>query len=245
MMRARAGGLCLLLAGSAWLATPAAAQVSVEASASNLRFVLTDLAPDDGEAPWFRFIGADMEPLTQSIFLMPEPGAELRVTDFAERRGLFEFSSNTQVSLGLDVDIAMLAQPFPGAQQSGTASIAFVAIAEWGHPRDRQWMRDSDDVYGDVGQYFGAFRPSYERSGTLWLEFVNGSDYAASGDYFYQIESIAQAVTSPVPEAPAPLMLLLGASLLGLWRRPSPGQRQGAECAARESGGASSRSCRP
>lgn len=245
MMRARTVGLCLLLAGSAWLATPAGAQVSIEASASNLRFVLTDLAPDDGEAPWFRFMEAGMDPLTQSIFLMPEPGEELRVADFAERRGLFEFSSNTRVSLGLDVDLAMQTQPFPGAQQSGTTSIAFVAIAEWGHPKDRQWIRDSDDVYGDVGQYVGELRPSYERSGTLWLEFVNGSGYTASGEYFYQIESIAQSVTSPVPEAPAPLMLILGATLLGLWRRPSPGKHQAAGCAARESGGASSRWCRP
>ena len=209
----------LLLAGSGLLALPVAAQVQSEVTASNLRVVLVDLAPDDGETPWFHFTQADSSPVSASTSVMPVFGSAQRAADSAERSGYFDFSPNTRLSLALDVRMDMQAAPLAGVDQAGAVWAAFLANATWGPSKDRVEHRDSEDIYGDVGLYSGSFRPSFERDETLWLSFENGTAYAGSGEFRVLLSSDSYALASPVPEAPAPAMLALGASLLGLLGR--------------------------
>lgn len=206
----------LLLAGAGLLAMPAAAQVESEVTASNLRVVLVDLTPDDGETPWFQFTEADLSPLTAASAVTPTGGREPRARDAAERSGLFTFSPNTRLSLALDVRMAMQAAPLPQYDQVGTVWAAFLATATWGPPRDRWERRDSDDIYGDVGLVSGSFRPRFDRSETLWLSFDNTSAYAGEGDFRILLTSDAYAPLSPVPEPSTSAMLVLGVGLLGV-----------------------------
>lgn len=223
----------LLLACAGLFAAPAAAQVRSDATASRLRFVLIDLTPDDGETPWFNFTEADLSPFSASTSVTPIPGSEQRVRDGGERRGYFAFSPNTRLSLALDIDIAMQATPQAGAEQSGTVWAAFLAKAEWGPSKDRVERRDSEDVYGDVGLYYGSFRTEFDREETLWLSMENDTDYAATGEYAIFLESSSYALAAPVPEAPAPLMLAFGAGLLGILRRYRPRARTVAQALPR------------
>ena len=213
------GVSALLLACAGLFATPAAAQVQSDVTASNLRFVLVDLTPDDGETPWFTFTQADLSPLSASSAVTPTGGSEQRAQDSAERSGFFAFSPNTRLSLALDVDIAMQAVPLSEPEQGGTVWAAMLAKATWGPPRDMWERRDSEDVYGDVGLYSGSFRPRFDRSETLWLSFENETDYAATGEFTVMLESSSYALASPVPEVSTPAMLVLGAGLLGLLGR--------------------------
>jgi len=207
------GGLLLACAG--FLAMPAAAQVQSDVTASNLRFVLIDLTPDDGETPWFNFLAPVPGPLSASSSVIPTVGSEQRTRDNAEADGYFEFSPNTRLSLALDIDIAMRAGPSPQPEQGGTVWAVFRGGATWGPPKDSWERPDYDDVYGDVGLYNGSFRTDFDRNQTLWLSFENDSAYAAYGDYQILLESSSYALAAPVPEAPAPAMLLFGAGVLG------------------------------
>jgi hypothetical protein len=209
----------LLLACAGLLAAPAAAQVRSDVTASNLRFVLIDLTPDDGETPWFNFTQADLSPFSASTSVTPLAGSEQRARDGGERRGHFEFSPNTRLSLALDIDIDMRAVPLAGAEQSGTVWAAFLAKATWGPPKDRWERRDSEDVYGDVGLYFGDFRNKFDRNETFWLNMENDTDYAASGEFAIFLESSSYALASPVPEASTPAMFALGVGMLGFLGR--------------------------
>lgn len=209
----------LLLACAGLPALPATAQVQSDVTASNLRFLLFDLTPDDGETPWLTLTGAALGPLSASTAVTPAVGSEQRALDRAERSGFFAFSPNTRVSLGLDVDIAMQAVPLSAPEQGGAVWAYLLAKATWGPPRDRWERRDIKEIYGDVGLYSGEFRPSFERNETLWLSFENETDYAATGEFTVQLESSSYALASPVPEASTPAMFALGAGLLGLLGR--------------------------
>lgn len=209
----------LLLACAGLLATPTAAQVQSDVTASNLRFVLVDLTPDDGETPWFTFAQADLSPLSASSAATPTVGSEQRALDRAERSGFFAFSPNTRLALALDVDIAMQAVPLSEPEQGGTVWAYLLAKATWGPPRDMWERRDSEEVYGDVGLYSGSFRPRFDRQETLWLSFENDTAYAATGEFTVMLESSSYTLASPVPEPAMPAMLALGAGLLGLLGR--------------------------
>jgi hypothetical protein len=212
----------LLLACAGLFATPVLAQVQSDVTASNLRVVLVDLTPGDGETPWFTFTQTDLSPLSASSAVTPAVGLEQRALDRAERSGFFTFSPNTRVSLALDVDIAMQAMPLSQPEQGGTVWAYLLAKATWGPPRDIWERRDSEDVYGDVGLYGGSFRSVYDRNETLWVTFDNETAYAATGEFTVQLESSSYALASAVPEASAPAMLFLGAGLLGLLGRRRP-----------------------
>lgn len=212
------GGLLLACVG--FLALPAAAQVDVEATASNLHFVLVDLTPDDGEAPWFTWSNADLSPLSVSSSVTPSESAQY-MQDNAERTGLFEFSANTRLALALDVRTAMQALPLSTREQGGWVFTGFTAGATWGPPKD-SWERfDSREVSADVGLYplSTVYTTRLNREDTLWLTFENDSDYAAWGDFRIQMGTASFSNALPVPEAPAPAMLALGIGLLGLLGR--------------------------
>lgn len=209
-----------LLACAGFLALPAAAQVEIEATASNLRFVLVDLAPDDGETPWFTFADTDLSPLSVSSSVTPSESVQYMQGN-AERTGSFEFSANTRLSLVLDVRTAMQALPLSTREQGGWVFTGFTAGATWGPPKD-SWERfDSWEVSGEVGLYplSTAYTTRLNREDTLWLTFDNDSDYAAWGDFRIQMGTASFSNALPVPEAPAPAMLALGLALLGLMGR--------------------------
>lgn len=211
------GMLGIALACAGFTALPAAAQVQADITVSNLRYVMTDLTPGDGQASTFVFTDADFSPLSVSSAVTPQ-ATEQNGHSFAERFGSFEFSGHTQVSLLLDVHIAMQAGFTP--EQSGSVWLGFLGGASWGPPKDNWSRRDADEAYGDVGtSIFGDFVPTFNRDQTVSLTFTNDSDYAALGDFTIELESNAHALASPVPEAPAPAMLALGVGMLGLFKR--------------------------
>lgn len=213
-----------LLAYAALAPLPAVAQVQSDVTVSNLRFTLTDLTPDDGETPWFRFSPDDgFNPVSASTSVTPASDGERRAYDWSEGTGSFEFSPNTRLSLAVDVHIAMRAGAVP--EQSGTVWAVFRGGATWGPPRDRWERRDYEDVYGDVGLYLGEYRPDFDRDETLWLSFENNTAYAASGDFQVLAESTSHALASPVPEPSAPAMLAMGACLLSILGRRRRGKR--------------------
>jgi hypothetical protein len=227
MARYKAGLTGCLLACAGLAALPAAAQVQADVTVSNLRYTVIDLTPDDGQASSFSFTDADPGPLSLSSAVTPRVGADQDAHDGAERRGYFDFSPHTRVSIGLDVHTAMAAAP--GAGQTGSVWVGFLATAEWGPPKDRLPRRDSDEAYGDVGYLFDHYTPQFNRDQTLWLTFENDSDYAGSGEFAIQMASSAHAdaLPAPVPEAPAPLMLAVGVALLGLAGRRAAGAAAG------------------
>lgn len=226
MARFGAGMTGLAFACAAFCALPAAAQVRSDVTVSNLRYVLTDLTPGDGQTPSFTFDDAVPTPISLSAFVTPQVGNEQNAYQYVSERGYFSFSPHTQLSLALDVHIAMQAAEVAGVEQTGSAWVGFLGNAEWGPPKDRWARRDSEEAYGDVGAVFGNYVPRYDRDETLWLTFVNDSDYAADGEFAIQLEARAFAQAAPVPEAPAPLMLAVGAGVLGVLGRRRAGQRR-------------------
>lgn len=223
----KAGMAALSLAMAACTAVPAAAQVRSNVAVSNLRYEMVDLTPDDALASSFTLTQADLGPMTVSAAVTLVVGSEQDDGHGLERLGYFEFSPHTQVSLALDVRIAMQAVPLPEPEQSGHAEVAFFAGATWGPPRDRWERRDLDYTDAVIGlDALGQFHSEYDKDTTLRLTFVNDSDFAAVGDFRIQLSTSAHAMAAPVPEAPAPAMLALGAGLLGvLGRRRRAGHR--------------------
>jgi len=209
-----------LLACAALNALPAAAQITSTVSASNIRVLLTDLNPNDGLAPWFAFDDAVLPSLSLSTSVTPTPDSAHHDYTYDERSGNFTFSAYTEVSLLMDVDIAMLASPSPQQYQYGTAWISFRASAVWGPPRDR-WPRDDSETESRyVGQEpFGPYWTEVNRQLTLPLMFTNDTGYAASGYFRVMAESESYTMASPVPEAPAPAMLACGIAVLGVIAR--------------------------
>jgi hypothetical protein len=234
MTTCKAGGAgllleSLLLAGAACTAVPAAAQVQSNVAVSNLRYEMVDLTPGDGQASSFMFTQADPSPMTISASVTPVAGSEQNDDDGLERLGYFEFSPHTQVSLALDVHIAMQAVPLPEPEQSGYAQVAFFAGATWGPPKGSWERRDLDYAYADIGlDALGRFHSEYASDKTLRVTFVNDSDFAALGDFRIQLITEAHAMAAPVPEAPAPA---IGAGLLGMLGRRRRGGNRSADVA--------------
>jgi hypothetical protein len=233
MTRYTLGMAGMLLACACLAALPAAAQVHADITASNLRYVLVDLTPDDGQASWFNFTQVDLSPVTISSAVTPVVGSEQDAHNNLKQSGLYEFSAHTQMSLALDVNFSIHAVPLSEPEQSAFAEIDFVTNAMWGPPKDRGTRRDSDMAYGQIGPSTPeGFRFDFDKDKTLWLTFVNDTDYAASGDFSIYLETIAHAMAAPVPEASTPAMLSLGLGLLGMLGRRRASNRSAAVAAA-------------
>jgi len=220
------GFIASLLACACLSAAPAAAQVNVDVTASNLHFILFDLAPDDGETPWLRLSNDNLSPLSVSSSVTPS-GSDQYVQDHDDRRSTFEFSANTRLALVLDVRTDMQALPLLTREQGGWAVTSFRAEASWGPPENSLTHYDAWTVDGDIGLYplSNAYTTRLNREDRMWLTLENDSVYSARGEFEINLGTASYSNALPVPEAPAPAMLALGIGLLGLLKRRRAGAR--------------------